>query len=86
MRMPWFKRNESNSKPARIDKSTAALAGPAGDGLVHDLQYWLDSGFLTIPQSAIDAQMARAQSAAAAASGPTGARPTPRPGGQAQPE
>jgi hypothetical protein len=33
-----------------VSKSEAALAGAAGDGEVHDLQYWLDSGFLTLPR------------------------------------
>ena len=36
-------------------KSDAALAGAAGDGEVHDLEYWLKSGFLTLPKDAPEA-------------------------------
>jgi hypothetical protein len=57
MRMPWSKQTE-DSQPT-VAKSTAALSGAAGDGLEHDLQYWVDSGFLTLPQDAIDAHAAR---------------------------
>ena len=31
-------------------RSQASLPGPDGDGKEHDLQYWLDSGFLTLPK------------------------------------
>lgn len=48
--MPWSKSRESKSAdPGPVTKSQAALSGPAGDGKEHDLQYWLDSGFLTLP-------------------------------------
>jgi hypothetical protein len=52
MRLPW---STSRTEPAAADsypvsKSESALSGPAGDGKVHDLQYWLDSGFLTLPR------------------------------------
>lgn len=51
MRLPWStsrKRATDNAEP--VSKSVSALSGEAGDGLVHDLQYWLDSGFLTLPR------------------------------------
>lgn len=51
MRLPWTK---SEAKAARdaapVTKAQAALAGADGDGKDHDLQYWLDSGFLTLPK------------------------------------
>jgi hypothetical protein len=51
-----------------VSKSQSALAGAAGDGKVHDLQYWLDSGFLTLPKDPN----------AAASAGPA-TSPSPRP-------
>ena len=33
-----------------MTRSQASLSGPEGDGKDHDLQYWLDSGFLTLPK------------------------------------
>ena len=49
--MPWTKSAARNSGPAGpATKSEAALAGAAGDGEVHDLEYWLKSGFLTLPK------------------------------------
>jgi hypothetical protein len=51
MRLPWSRSNDGESAgSAPVSKSEAALAGAAGDGEVHDLQYWLDSGFLTLPK------------------------------------
>jgi hypothetical protein len=48
MPMPWKKaRNEP--APERVTKGELAQSGPEGDGKVHDLQYWLDSGFLRLP-------------------------------------
>lgn len=55
MRLPWSKpryRNSAGSEP--MSKSQAARSGPDGDGKEHDLQYWLDSGFLTLPAGAFD--------------------------------
>jgi hypothetical protein len=55
MRLPWSKSNGSKSAQAGpVSKSQAALSGPEGDGKDHDLQYWLDSGFLTLPAGAFD--------------------------------
>jgi hypothetical protein len=47
-----FRRKKSGRAPAveYVSKSQSALAGTEGDGKVHDLQYWLDSGFLTLPK------------------------------------
>ncbi|MDT4915768.1 MAG: hypothetical protein QOI15_213 [Pseudonocardiales bacterium] len=48
--MPWSKsRNSESVDLGSVSKSQAALSGPEGDGKEHDLQYWLDSGFLTLP-------------------------------------
>jgi hypothetical protein len=53
MRLPWSSsRNGKSAASEPVSKSQAALAGAAGDGKVHDLQYWLDSGFLTLPKDA----------------------------------
>ncbi len=52
--MPWT-RSAASKEPATTSKSDAALAGAAGDGEVHDLEYWLKSGFLTLPKDAPDA-------------------------------
>jgi hypothetical protein len=52
MRLPWSSRNDKSADSEPVSKSQAALAGAAGDGKVHDLQYWLDSGFLTLPKDA----------------------------------
>jgi hypothetical protein len=51
MRMPWSKTTHRtvDSAPS-MTNSQASLSGPEGDGKVHDLQYWLDSGFLTLPK------------------------------------
>ena len=68
MRLPWS--NTSNATSADqgpVSKSQAALSGPEGDGKEHDLQYWLDSGFLTLPKNGVDVPAA------------TPARATPRP-------
>jgi hypothetical protein len=48
MPMPWKKSRETTTAP-RLTKGELALSGPEGDGKVHDLQYWLDSGFLRLP-------------------------------------
>lgn len=49
MRLPWSKpRTDRSVGPAT--KSQAALSGSDGDGKEHDLQYWIDSGFLTLPR------------------------------------
>ena len=51
MRLPWStSRNDKSTDSDPISKSESALSGAAGDGKVHDLQYWLDSGFLTLPR------------------------------------
>lgn len=51
MRLPWSRsKNDESSGSAQVNKSESALSGAAGDGKVHDLQYWLDSGFLTLPK------------------------------------
>lgn len=50
MRKPWSSSRKSR-EPQWESKSQAALAGADGDGLDHDLQYWLDSGFLTLPKA-----------------------------------
>jgi hypothetical protein len=51
MRLRWSKsKNGEPAGSAQVNKSESALAGAAGDGKVHDLQYWLDSGFLTLPK------------------------------------
>jgi hypothetical protein len=51
MRMPWTKPGANDSRPAgSVSKSEAALSGAAGDGKVHDLEYWIASGFLTLPK------------------------------------
>ena len=56
MRLPWSKSNNDGSAGStQVSKSESALAGAAGDGEVHDLQYWLDSGFLTLPKLDPDA-------------------------------
>lgn len=50
--MPWTKsRTPASDESKWANKSQAALSGPEGDGKEHDLQYWLDSGFLTLPKS-----------------------------------
>jgi len=33
-----------------MTRSQASLSGPDGDGKEHDLAYWLESGFLTLPK------------------------------------
>lgn len=51
MRLPWS--TSRNDKPADwepVSKSESALSGAAGDGKVHDLEYWIESGFLTLPR------------------------------------
>jgi hypothetical protein len=51
MRLPWSKKKSAT--PAylgSVSKSEAALSGSDGDGKVHDLEYWLASGFLTLPR------------------------------------
>jgi hypothetical protein len=51
MRLPWSRsKNGESAGSAQVNTSEGALAGAAGDGKVHDLQYWLDSGFLTLPK------------------------------------
>ena len=51
MRLPWStSRNRATDNAEPVSKSVAALSGAAGDGLEHDLQYWLASGFLTLPK------------------------------------
>jgi hypothetical protein len=67
MRLPWSKSNGNKSdEPGPVSKSQAALSGPDGDGKEHDLQYWIESGFLTLPSGAFDAPAAaRAKPAAA---------------------
>jgi hypothetical protein len=63
MRMPWTKRDATDSRPAGpVSKSEAARSGPAGDGKEHDLKYWLESGFLTLPKNAVKRPKQRRQS------------------------
>jgi hypothetical protein len=51
MRLPWSTtRRDKPADPVPVSKSEAALSGPAGDGKVHDLAYWIESGFLTLPR------------------------------------
>jgi hypothetical protein len=50
MRLPWSSSRNDKSTPDPISKSESALSGAAGDGKVHDLEYWLESGFLTLPR------------------------------------
>ncbi len=50
MRMPWSKNSRPANSGEKMTNSQASLSGPEGDGKVHDLQYWLDSGFLTLPR------------------------------------
>ena len=57
MQMPWSKARVE-ALPERVDKGQAAAAGADGDGKEHDLQYWLDSGFLTLPKDAVDEAIA----------------------------
>jgi hypothetical protein len=55
MRLPWSKSSSTKSADAEpVSKSQAALSGRGGDGKDHDLQYWLDSGFLTLPKNGVD--------------------------------
>jgi hypothetical protein len=53
VQLPWNK-PQSVSAPRAVapsmTRSQACLSGPEGDGKDHDLQYWLDSGFLTLPK------------------------------------
>jgi hypothetical protein len=52
MRMPWTKSDERAAKDTPyVSKADASRAGSDGDGKEHDLQYWLDSGFLTLPKA-----------------------------------
>jgi hypothetical protein len=50
MRLPWSTKNDKSADPEPISKSQLALSGAAGDGKVHDLEYWIASGFLTLPR------------------------------------
>lgn len=51
MRLPWSKSsNDKSVDSGSVSRSDAALAGSEGDGKEHDLEYWLDSGFLTLPR------------------------------------
>ncbi|MGI8678252.1 MAG: hypothetical protein ACR2LX_06105 [Jatrophihabitans sp.] len=50
MRMSRKSTSKKSGGPGWESKSQAALAGSDGDGKDHDLQYWLDSGFLTLPR------------------------------------
>ena len=84
MRLPWSKPSGTKSAdPGPVSKSQAALSGPDGDGKEHDLQYWLDSGFLTLPAGAFDppatptAKPADAPAAATATPAPPRATPKP---------
>lgn len=54
MRMPWKRSGPDKDAPPTVSKSEAALSGSAGDGKEHDLEYWLASGFLTLPKHASD--------------------------------
>jgi len=46
-----LRRKKTTQQPpdAWVSKSQKALPGVDGDGKEHDLQYWIDSGFLTLP-------------------------------------
>jgi hypothetical protein len=73
MRLPRSKSNGTKSaEPGPVSKSQAALSGPDGDGKEHDLQYWIESGFLTLPAGAFDTP-AKAKATAA----PIANRPGP---------
>lgn len=51
MKLPWNKAHRAEEAAApSMTHSQAALSGPEGDGKTHDLQYWLDSGFLALPK------------------------------------
>lgn len=51
MALKWNKTESSKTPEApTMTRSQASLSGPEGDGKDHDLQYWLDSGFLTLPK------------------------------------
>jgi hypothetical protein len=52
MQLPWSKTHYAAAAPTAptTTRSQACLSGPEGDGKEHDLQYWLDSGFLTLPK------------------------------------
>ena len=58
--MPWTRSAATKQSATPASKSEAALAGAAGDGEVHDLDYWLRSGFLTLPKEAPDPPQAQA--------------------------
>ena len=58
MQLPWNKIPMPSRAPSRsatsdaptMTRSQACMSGPEGDGKDHGLQYWLDSGFLTLPK------------------------------------
>jgi hypothetical protein len=54
VRMPWTQSSTDSEPTESVSKSEAALSGPAGDGKVHDLEYWIASGFLTLPKHPTD--------------------------------
>jgi hypothetical protein len=72
MRLPWSKSRTESVDTGPVSKSQSALSGPEGDGKEHDLQYWLDSGFLTLP-----AGTRVPAPSAAPLSAPADARPAP---------
>lgn len=79
MRLPWSKTSGSKSiDSGPVTKSQAALSGPDGDGKEHDLQYWLDSGFLTLPKPNPDAAPIASEQPAAPAPSQLQSRPAPR--------
>ncbi|MCW2497143.1 hypothetical protein [Jatrophihabitans sp.] len=53
MHLPWSKTPSPEAVKGAtpgMTRSQASLSGPDGDGKEHNLQYWLDSGFLTLPK------------------------------------
>jgi hypothetical protein len=48
VRMPWSKTARA-PQTERVTNAELARGGADGDGKEHDLQYWLDSGFLRLP-------------------------------------
>ncbi len=51
MRLPWRKAQHGTSaNEPSMTLSQAARSGPDGDGKEHDLEYWLNSGFLALPK------------------------------------
>jgi len=50
MKLSWNKAHRAEATAPTMTHSEAARPGPEGDGKDHDLQYWLESGFLALPK------------------------------------